>query len=72
MGFIGFGRVRAGINGDVNNIFRIDVSRWTTRAEAPGVAAAIGGAVVGYVVQSTFTDGDIDPTRYCKGFSALN
>ena len=32
--------------------------------------AALG--VIGYVVQSTFTDGEIDPRRYCKGFPRLN
>lgn len=48
------------------------VSRWTGRKDAPATAAAIGGAVIGYVVQSVFTDGDIDPRQYCKGFAGLS
>jgi hypothetical protein len=40
------------------------VARWTTRADAPAAAAVIGGAVIGYMVQSAFTDGDIDPNQY--------
>jgi TetR/AcrR family transcriptional regulator, transcriptional repressor of aconitase len=47
-------------------------TRWTSRANAHTLAAAIGGAVIGYVVQSTFSDDDIDPKRYCKGFSGLD
>jgi hypothetical protein len=28
-----------------------------------------GGAVIGYVVQSTLGDEDVDPKLYCRGFS---
>jgi TetR/AcrR family transcriptional regulator, transcriptional repressor of aconitase len=48
------------------------VSRWTGRKNAPATAAALGGAVTGYVVQSMFTDGELDPQRYCKGFAQLS
>jgi hypothetical protein len=52
-------------------IYRDTVAQWSGNAEAPAVAAAIGGAVIGYVVQSAFSDGDIDPKQYCKGLSRL-
>jgi len=48
------------------------VSRWTGRKDAPATAIAIGGAVIGYVVQSAFTDGDIDPKQYCRGVGSLS
>lgn len=47
------------------------VARWTSNADASAVGAAIGGAVIGYVVQSAFSDADIDPTHYSKGLSRL-
>jgi len=46
-------------------------ARWTSRGDAPAVAAAIAGAVIGYFVQSAFSHDDIDPKQYCKGFSRL-
>ncbi|WAJ45063.1 TetR/AcrR family transcriptional regulator [Mycobacterium sp. Aquia_216] len=48
------------------------VSRWTGRNDASAIAAAIGGAVIGYVVQSLFTDGGVDPRWYCQGIAGLN
>ncbi|HEY0225866.1 MAG TPA: helix-turn-helix domain-containing protein [Mycobacterium sp.] len=48
------------------------VSRWTGRKGAPATAVAIGGAVVGYVVQSVFSDTEIDPRQYCRGFGQLH
>jgi len=47
-------------------------ARWTSKTNAETVAAALGGAVAGYVVQSAFSDEDIDPKRYCKGFSGFS
>jgi len=44
-------------------------TRWTTRADAPALATAIGGAVIGYLVQSTFSEQGIDPKLYFKGCS---
>ena len=48
------------------------VSRWTGRKDASATAIAIGGAVIGYIVQSAFTDGDIDPKQYCRGVGSLS
>jgi TetR/AcrR family transcriptional regulator, transcriptional repressor of aconitase len=48
------------------------VARWTTKADASAVGTAIGGAVIGYVVQSAFSDRDIDPRQYCKGLARLD
>jgi TetR/AcrR family transcriptional regulator, transcriptional repressor of aconitase len=45
------------------------VSRWTGRKDAPAAAVAIGGAVIGYVVQALFADGEVDPQQYCKGLA---
>lgn len=47
------------------------VSRWTGRKDAPAAAAAIGGAVIGYVVQALFADGEVEPWQYCKGLALL-
>jgi hypothetical protein len=55
-----------------STVLSVSMTRWTTRAKVRAVAASIGGAVLGYVVQSTFTDGDIDPKHNCAGFSELN
>lgn len=51
--------------------FTNTVGRWTSRADAPATADAIGGSVIGYIVQSAFSDDDIDPKRYCKGLAGL-
>jgi TetR/AcrR family transcriptional regulator, transcriptional repressor of aconitase len=48
------------------------VSRWTGRKDAPATAAALGGAVIGYVVQSLFGESEVDPRQYCKGIARLN
>ncbi|MGA9357445.1 MAG: hypothetical protein WBW75_05390 [Mycobacterium sp.] len=52
-------------------IYTDTVAHWTSKADVPAVAAAIAGAVIGYVVQSAFSHDDIDPKQYCKGFSRL-
>ncbi len=52
-------------------IYAQNVARWTGKADADPVAAAIGGAVIGYVVQSAFSDSDVDPKQYCRGLSSL-
>jgi TetR/AcrR family transcriptional regulator, transcriptional repressor of aconitase len=62
--------VTAGFEQQRNEFTKV-VARWTTRAEAPATAEAIGGAVMGYIVQSVFSGDDIDPKRYCKGFTGL-
>ena len=51
--------------------YRSAARRWTTRAKAEAAARAIAGAVVGYVVQSAFSDTEIDIARYCDGLTAL-
>jgi TetR/AcrR family transcriptional regulator, transcriptional repressor of aconitase len=51
--------------------YRSAARRWTTRAKAEAAAQAIAAAVVGYVVQSAFSDGEIDVARYCNGLTAL-
>jgi TetR/AcrR family transcriptional regulator, transcriptional repressor of aconitase len=48
------------------------VSRWTGRKDAAATAVALGGAMIGYVVQSVFSDGDVDPRHYCKGIGRLD
>ena len=44
---------------------------WSTTDNAPAAAIAIAGAVIGYVVQSAFSDSAIDPARYSRGLSQL-
>jgi len=44
--------------------YRHAALRWTTRAKAEAAAQAIAAAVVGYVVQSAFSDTEIDVGRY--------
>jgi hypothetical protein len=51
--------------------YRAAARRWTTRAKAEAAAHAIAAAVVGYVVQSAFSDTEIEVTRYCNGLTAL-
>ena len=51
--------------------YRHAALRWTTRAKAEAAAQAIAAAVVGYVVQSAFSDTEIDVARYCNGLRAL-
>lgn len=53
-------------------IFTRAAARWTARSNAAAAGRVIGGAVIGYVVQSTFSDKDIDPKHYCNGFSGLS
>jgi AcrR family transcriptional regulator len=51
--------------------YRAAATRWTTSRRAPAAAQAIAGAVYGYLVQSTFSDADIDVAQYCNGLVAL-
>lgn len=51
--------------------YRVAATRWTTARKAPAAAQAIAGLVIGYIVQSTFTDDDIDVAQYCGGLSGL-
>jgi len=51
--------------------YRSAARRWTTRAKSEAAAQAIAAAVVGYVVQSAFSDTEIDVARYCNGLTAL-
>lgn len=51
--------------------FRSAATRWTTRSKAEAAAQAIAAAVIGYIVQSTFSDTDLDVVRYCNGLTAL-
>jgi AcrR family transcriptional regulator len=52
-------------------LYRAAATRWTTSRRAPAAAQAIAGAVIGYMVQSTFSDADIDVAQYCNGLVAL-
>src|SRR6201994_4609852 len=45
--------------------------RWTTARKAPGASRAIAAAVIGYVVQSAFSEVDIDVAQYCSGVIGL-
>jgi AcrR family transcriptional regulator len=51
--------------------YRSAARGWTTRAKSEAAARAIAAAVVGYVVQSAFSDTEIDIVRYCNGLTAL-
>jgi TetR/AcrR family transcriptional regulator, transcriptional repressor of aconitase len=51
--------------------YRAAATKWTTSRKAPAAAQAIAGAVFGYLVQSTFSDADIDVAQYCNGLVAL-
>lgn len=51
--------------------YRKAAESWTSRAQAPAVAQAMAGAVLGYVVQSVFAETEIDPSAYCAGLALL-
>ncbi|WP_428341379.1 hypothetical protein [Mycobacterium sp.] len=51
--------------------YRMVARRWTTARKAPSTARAIAAAVIGYVVQSAFSDIEIDVGQYCNGLSGL-
>lgn len=51
--------------------YRAAALQWTTPRKAPAAAQAIAAAVIGYVVQSVFSDADIDVTQYCTGLIGL-
>ena len=51
--------------------YRAAALRWTTRGKADAAAQAVAAAVIGYVVQSAFSDTDLDVGRYCGGLAAL-
>lgn len=52
--------------------YRQAAKRWVGRAKVDTVARAVSAAVTGYVVQSAFSDAEIDPASYCEGLSLLN
>jgi len=51
--------------------YRSIAKRWTTPAKADGAARAVAAAVVGYIVESAFSETEVDVNRYCKGFTTL-
>ncbi len=51
--------------------FRAVAARWTSADKADATAQAIGGVVIGYVVQSAFIDLEIDVDLYCSGLEQL-
>ncbi len=51
--------------------FRAAATRWTTARKAPAAARALAAAVIGYVVQSAFSDNEIDVAQYCSGLTGL-
>jgi TetR/AcrR family transcriptional regulator, transcriptional repressor of aconitase len=51
--------------------YQTAAKQWTTARKAPAVARAIAGAVIGYIVQSAFSDTDIEVTQYCNGLVGL-
>ena len=51
--------------------YRSAAARWSTPAEADAAAGAIAAAVIGYVVQSAFSDTDVDVDKYCSGLATL-
>jgi len=51
--------------------YQAAAKRWTTPRKAPAAALAIAGAVIGYIVQSTFADADIDVVQYCSGLAGF-
>lgn len=51
--------------------YRVAATQWTTPRKAAAAAQAIAAAVVGYVLQSTFSESDIDVAQYCNGLLAL-
>jgi TetR/AcrR family transcriptional regulator, transcriptional repressor of aconitase len=51
--------------------YRAVATRWTTPRKAPAAATAIAAAVIGYLVQSTLSDSNIDVPQYCRGLIGL-
>lgn len=51
--------------------YRSAARRWTTPAKADGAARAVAAAVVGYIVESAFSEAEVNINQYCKGFSVL-
>lgn len=49
---------------------RAAAARWTGGDMAD--AAAIGGAVIGHIVQGPFIDTDLDVDLYCAGLTRLS
>jgi TetR/AcrR family transcriptional regulator, transcriptional repressor of aconitase len=52
--------------------YRSAAKNWTTSRKADDTVWAIGAAVIGYIVQSVFSDADIDVARYCGGLTGLS
>lgn len=51
--------------------YRAAATKWTTPRKTPAAAQAIATAVIGFVMQSAFSDADIDVAQYCNGLIAL-
>lgn len=51
--------------------FRDVAVQWTTDDTADATAIAIGGAVIGYIVQGALVGVDADVDRYCSGLESL-
>lgn len=51
--------------------YRAAAKRWTTARKAPAAARAIASAVIGYIVQSAFSDNDLEIGQYCSGVIGL-
>jgi AcrR family transcriptional regulator len=51
--------------------YLLAATKWTTPRKAPAAARAIAAAVIGYVMQSAFSETDIDVAQYCNGLLAL-
>jgi TetR/AcrR family transcriptional regulator, transcriptional repressor of aconitase len=46
--------------------------RWVPARRASAVGTALAGAMIGYAVQSAFSDDVIDPARYCAGLADVS
>jgi len=51
--------------------YRAAATRWTTTRKAPVAARVIAAAVIGYIVQSAFSETEIDVAQYCNGLIHL-
>jgi AcrR family transcriptional regulator len=51
--------------------YRSVAKRWTTSANSDGAARAVAAAVVGYIVESAFSEAEVNINRYSKGFAVL-
>jgi TetR/AcrR family transcriptional regulator, transcriptional repressor of aconitase len=51
--------------------YRAVAARWTTPRKAPAAARAVAAAVIGYIVQSAFSDTELSVPQYCSGLIGL-